>query len=105
MRCALFALVLACGKAPPPVDKPVGSSTETPMNKPGSGSKASFVKGHSLGPKDKLVEWMEAQKISGEGRLLRVPIVLTKGDRGWDTSKAKIGELEVHALDGSLGEG
>lgn len=75
------------------------------MNKPGSGSQASFVKGPSLEPSDQLVAWMDGQKRGKESRLLRLVIVLPKGQMGFDISKAKIGSLEVYANDSALGIG
>jgi hypothetical protein len=116
MKRALIALALVCcGKSASQqqpkkegpeftsgsgADKPNGGS----MNKPGSGSQASFVKGPSLSSSD-LVTWMDSQKRGKEARLLRLVIVLPKGNMGFDISKAKIGSVEVYANDSALGIG
>jgi hypothetical protein len=104
MKSALIALIsvaVGCGKSPT-VDKPNGGSGS--MNKTPGGS-ATFERGPSLTPKEKLVDWMDSQKRGNEPRLLRVPIVLPHGDMGYDISKAKIGDLEVYANDSQLGVG
>jgi len=79
------------------------------MNKPGSGSKATFVKGAALTPKPKLVEWLDGQKHGTEARLIRLPLVLPKVDGNYDISKAKVGTaadaLELYANDSALGVG
>ena len=75
------------------------------MNKPGSGSQASFVKGVSLKPSDKLVEWMEQQKRGKEARLLRLVVVIPNDNGSFNIGKAKIGDLEVYANDSALGVG
>ena len=100
MKACLVALFLAgCGKSGHTVDPPQGSG----MMK--TTSKATFEKGPSLVPKDKLIAWMDSQKRGSEARLLRVPLVLPKGQLGYDISQAKIGELSVYANDAALGEG
>jgi len=108
MRCAVFAALLlaGCGKTAT-VDKPGGNGS---MNKtPNKGSGAVFVQGPALVPKDKLVEWLDAQKLDGKPRLVRLPIVLPKGQLGYDISKARIGgaadALEIYANDSALGVG
>jgi len=105
---ALVMFVVGCGKSPA-VDKPPGGSgsmNKTPSSK---GSPATFVKGPSLTPTAKLVEWMDGQKLDGKPRLLRLPIVLPMGQIGYDISKARIGgaadALEVYANDSALGVG
>jgi len=105
MKSALIALlVVGCGKSPT-VDKPIGGSGSMNKTPNAKGSGATFEKGPSLTPKEKLVEWMDSQKRGSEARLLRVPIVLPHGDMGYDISKAKIGDLEVYANDSALGVG
>ena len=73
------------------------------------GPGATFEKGASLSPADKLVSWLDGQKLDGKPRLLRLPIVLSRGQMGFDTSKVKVGvgtdALEVYANDAALGEG
>lgn len=110
-RTWLVALVIAgCGKSASVVDNPTnGNQIGSNMSKPGSGSKATFVKGVALTPKDKLVEWLDAQKRGREARLVRLPVVLPKVDGVYDISKAKIGAaadaLELYANDATLGVG
>lgn len=86
-----------------------GSASMSMTKKPGSGSAATFVKGSSLSPSKELAKWMTDQKLNGQPKLLRLPIVLTKGPRGFDISQAKIGAgsdaLVVYANDASLGVG
>jgi hypothetical protein len=101
MNRALLALLLVCCGKPAQDVKPNGGS----MNKPGSGSQASFVKGPSLEPSEALVTWMDRQKRGKEARLLRLVIVLPRGNVGFDISKAKLGSLEVYANDAALGVG
>ncbi len=76
---------------------------------PGRGGSATFVKGESLTPSASLMTWLESQQRDGKPRLIRLPIVLPKGPRGFDTSKAKLGgstdAIEVYANDTSLGIG
>lgn len=100
----LVALWIAgCGKAAT-VDRPTGGSQNgSSMTKPGSN--AAFVKGPSLTPKDKLIEWLDGQKRDGEPRLVRVPLVVPSIDGMYDISRARIGELEVYANDAALGVG
>jgi hypothetical protein len=107
MRLALVALAIAgCGKGAT-VDKPSGNgSMNKTMNK---GSGATFEQGAPLSPADKLVAWLDGQKLDGKPRLLRLPIVLTRGQLGYDISKAKIGggadALEIYANDSMMGVG
>jgi len=107
MRLALAALVIAgCGKGAT-VDKPSGNGS---MNKTTTkGPNATFERGPALTPKDKLVEWLDGQKLDGKPRLLRLPIVLSRGQVGFDISKVKVGAggdaLEVYANDSSMGVG
>jgi hypothetical protein len=75
------------------------------MNKPGSGSQASFVKGVALKPSDKLVAWMDQQKRGKEARLLRLVVVVPTVNGSFNIGKAKIGDLEVYANDSALGVG
>jgi len=58
--------------------------------KPGQSS-GTFVQGAALSPGDKLVAWLEAQKIGSEAKLVRVPVVLAKAQVGWGLSGAKLG--------------
>ena len=102
----VVALLAGCGKSPT-VDKPSGNGS---MNKtPSKGSGAAFVQGASLTPNDKLVEWLDKQKLDGKPRLVRLPLVLPKGQLGYDISKARIGgspdALEIYADDSALGVG
>lgn len=86
-----------------------GSGSSTVMKTPGSGSAATFVKGSALSPSKDLLEWLGKQKVNGQPRLLRLPLVLTKGPTGFDVSKARLGNgadaLVVYANDASLGVG
>jgi len=61
------------------------------MEKTPGQSSGAFVQGASLSPGDKLVTWLEAQKVGGEAKLLRVPVVLAKGQVGWALQGAKLG--------------
>ena len=74
-----------------------------------SSSRAVFDKGAPLTPKDKLVAWLDSQKLDGKPRLLRLPLVLPRGQVGFDISKARIGgaadALEVYANDSAMGVG
>lgn len=83
----------------------MNKTTNENPNKPS----AAFERGAALSPKDKLVEWLDGQKLDGKPRLLRLPIVLSRGQVGFDISKVKIGAgadaLEVYANDSSLGVG
>ena len=107
MRLALAALVLAgCSKGAT-VDKPSGNTT---MNKTANqGSGATFERGAALSPRDKLVTWLDSQQRGSEPRLVRLPIVLSRGQLGFDISKAKIGgapdALEIYANDSMMGVG
>ena len=107
MRLVLVALLAAgCGKGAT-VDKPSGNgSMNKTMNK---GSGATFEQGAALSPADKLVAWLDSQKLDGKPRLLRLPIVLSRGQVGFDISKAKVGAgadaLEIYANDSSMGVG
>jgi hypothetical protein len=108
MRLAVAVLVIAgCGK-PASVDKPSGNGNMNKTTKQG-GSTASFDKGPSLTPADKLVAWLDSQKLDGKPRLLRLPIVLSRGQVGFDISKAKIGNgpdaVVIYANDSALGVG
>ena len=109
----LIALIVGCGKGHA-VDKPNGGSdvatgSGTMMNKPGSGSKATFVRGVALTPKAPFLAWLESQKLEGEPRLVRLPLVLPRDGASFDISKARIGAaadaLVVYANDASLGVG
>ncbi|MDQ3340235.1 MAG: hypothetical protein M4D80_34185 [Myxococcota bacterium] len=107
MRLALVALIVAgCGKGAT-VDKPSGNGNmNKTMNK---GSGATFEQGAALSPTDKLVTWLDAQQLDGKPRLIRLPIVLSRGQVGFDISNAKIGgganALEIYANDSSMGVG
>lgn len=117
-----------CGKSTQPADKrptsgdATGSAIATgsgsgDSNAGGAGSGstmktasgATFVKGSALTPSKDLAKWMSEQKLDGKPKLLRLPLVLEKGPRGFDVSKAKIGggadALVVYANDSSLGIG
>ncbi len=109
----LIALIVGCGKGHA-VDKPNGGSdvatgSGTMMNKPGSGTKAAFVRGIALTPKAAFLTWLDSQKLEGQPRLVRLPIVLPRDGASFDISKARIGTgadaLEVYANDSSLGVG
>ncbi len=54
---------------------------------------------------NELVAWFEAHAHSGEPRMTRVPIVLSKGVTGWSTNGVKIGATRVHIHDAALGIG
>ena len=109
MRYVVIAgLLIACGKSPT-VDKPTENGSGS-MNKTANrGPAATFEKGASLSPADKLVTWLESQKLDGKPRLLRLPIVIARGQLGFDTSKVKIGTgadaLDIYVNDAALGEG
>lgn len=79
------------------------------MNKTPGQSGGTFVQGAALSPGDKLVSWLDAQKIGGEGKLLRVPVVLAKGQVGWTLQGAKLGTagdaVTVNLDDTALGIG
>lgn len=72
-------------------------------------SEATFVKGAPLSPKDGLVTWMDSQLFDGKPRLLRLVIVLPKGQLGYEIDKARVGTatdaLVVVANDAALGVG
>jgi hypothetical protein len=97
---------------PPPADPVVeaGSGTGSAMDKtPNPTSKAAFQPGAALTPADKLLTWLEAQKRGGEPRLIRVPVVLAKGQVGFALRGAKLGNaadaIEVNVNDSALGIG
>jgi hypothetical protein len=107
MRHALVAalLVASCGKSAT-VDNPTTNGSESTMNKTSQrGPTPVFEKGAALSPKDKLVEWLEGAKLDGKPRLLRAPIVIGRGQVGFDISKAKLGELEISIDDSAMGVG
>jgi hypothetical protein len=107
MRHALVAgfLIASCGKSAT-VDNPTTNGSGSSMNKTSErGSNPVFEKGTSLSPKDKLVEWLDKAKLDGKPRLLRAPIVIGRGQVGFDISKAKLGELEISIDDTALGVG
>lgn len=64
-----------------------------------------FEKGIALAPKDALVAWLEKAKLDGKPRLLRAPVVIARGQVGFDISKAKLGELEISVDDSAMGVG
>jgi hypothetical protein len=106
MRLALAALVIAgCGKGAT-VDKPSGNGSMNKTTNKGSGA---FARGAALTPQNKLVAWLDAQKLDGKPRLLRLPIVLSRGQLGFDISKAKVGAaadaLEIYVNDSMMGVG
>lgn len=80
------------------------------MNKtPNKGSGVVWQPGAALTPADQLVAWLDGQQRAGEPRLVRLPLVLPRGQLGFDISKARIGgaadALEVYANDAALGVG
>ncbi|MEO8701053.1 MAG: hypothetical protein ABI867_13475 [Kofleriaceae bacterium] len=117
MRAWIVAgwLCVACGTpaaqpAPTSPAPPAPSGSGTPMEKtPNETSKASFERGVALTPADKLLTWIEAQKRGTEPRLLRLPIVMAKGQVGFSLRGAKLGTagdaIEVNLNDSALGIG
>lgn len=80
------------------------------MNKTSNkGSGAAYERGAALSPPDKLVAWLDGQKRGSEPRLVRLPIVLPRGQVGFDISKARVGgaadALEIYVNDAGLGVG
>lgn len=107
MRHAVLAVLMitGCGKAAT-VDKPTsnGSGSMTKMN---AGTAHTFSQGAPITPADKLVEWLDGAKRDGQARLLRVPVVISRGQVGFDTSKVTIGANgpAVFLDDSSMGVG
>ena len=65
-----------------------------------------WMKGPRLtAPAEELVAWLDAQKRGDEPRLVRVVLVLSRGDAGFSTSRVRIGALEVDITDYALGVG
>jgi hypothetical protein len=68
-----------------------------------------FVRGAAVRPVDELIAWLDAQTVNGEPRLLRLPIVLHRGDVGFSLRGARIGRdpdaVEIYVNDASLGIG
>lgn len=83
--------------------------TDGLLTKPGSFARATFVRGVALSPADALIAWIERQRFDGEPRLLRLPLILARGDHGFDLGSARIGPavdaVVVHASDAALGIG
>jgi hypothetical protein len=107
MRLALAALLIAsCGKGAT-VDKPSGNGSMNKTSNKGSG--ATFERGAALSPPDTLVAWLDSQKRGSEPRLVRLQVVLSRGQVGFDISKAKVGggadALEIYVNDAGMGVG
>jgi hypothetical protein len=79
------------------------------VNKTPDDAGGTFVRGPSVTPGDKLIAWLDAQTVGGEPRLVRLPVVLSKGPSGFSTRGARIGAaagaLEIHCNDAALGIG
>ncbi|HEU0029321.1 MAG TPA: hypothetical protein VFQ53_01725 [Kofleriaceae bacterium] len=78
----------------PKAGEPGGSATVEKQPKTmtlGSTSKPSFERGVALTPASQLVAWLEQQKRGTEPRLVRVPIVMPKGQYGYDQQATKLG--------------
>jgi len=86
-----------------------GSATMDKTMKRDGGTSTVFVRGVAVVPVDKLVAWLDAQKLDGKPRLLRFPIVLSKASGEFDISSARLGAdpaaLVVYANDAALGNG
>ena len=99
-------MITSCGKGAT-VDKPSGNGSMNKTSNKGSG--AAFDRGAALSSPDKLVAWLDSQKRGDEPRLVRLPIVLSRGQVGFDISKAKVGgganALEIYVNDSSMGVG
>lgn len=83
----------------------------TQTMKPGAPkSTASWVTGPALSsPAKDVIAWFEAQKRNGEPRMTRIPIVLKRGQVGFDNHGVKIGTgsdpVVVFVSDAALGMG
>jgi hypothetical protein len=107
MRHALVAglLIVGCGKSAT-VDNPTTNGSGSSMNKTSQrGPAPVFEKGAALSPKDELVAWLDGAKLDGKPRLIRAPVVIGRGQVGFDISKAKLGELEISLDDSAMGVG
>ena len=93
---------------PPVTGDAGGSGSATVIKTPGQQGGA-FVQGAALAPGDKLVAWLDGQKVGNEAKLLRVPVVLAKGQVGFQLRGAKLGTagdaVEVNINDSALGIG
>lgn len=111
MRCWFVVAVVACSapKAVPPTNGSGSTTVDKTMKPDGGGSATTFEKATPVVPTEQLIAWLEGQKLDGKARLLRFPIVLTKGAAKFDTSKARLGAdpaaLVVYANDSALGNG
>ena len=67
-----------------------------------------FVRGFAVSPASALLGWLD-REARGENRLLRLPLVLRRGDSGFSLRGARIGggsdAIEVYANDSALGIG
>lgn len=112
-----LAMLLALGACPagskqPTPDQPItedqGSGRMSDMTKKPTGS-GSFVRGAAVSPAAALITWLDAQKLGDQPRLLRLPVVLQRGQTGFSTRGAKIGggadAVEIYVNDAALGIG
>ncbi|MEJ7601058.1 MAG: hypothetical protein WKG01_24355 [Kofleriaceae bacterium] len=113
-RAWLLVGFVACSSKPQQDPRPPsGSAGETGsgsmMKTPGSAANGAFVQGAALSPGDQLAAWLDAQKLGNEGKLLRLPVVLAKGQVGFQLRGAKLGTgadaLTVDLDDTALGIG
>jgi len=88
-----------------------GSGSVSQTMKPGvRAPTVSWIAGPALtSPAKDVIAWFEAQKRNGEPRLTRVPIVLSRGQVGFDGRGVRIGTgpdpVEVYISDAALGIG
>jgi len=113
------ALLCGCTGGSRQVDKPTGSADESAAGSSSEGSAnvkmtsndqgGTFVRGPSVAPGDKLIAWLDQQQRNGEPRLVRLPVILQKGQVGFSTRGARIGTsadaVEVYLMDAALGIG
>ena len=96
-RAWLLVGLIACSSKHPQQDPRApatgsdASGSGSMMKTPGPTAGGTFVQGAALSPGDKLVAWLDGQKLGGEGKLLRLPVVLAKGQVGFQLRGAKLG--------------
>lgn len=104
-------IVWANGSAPRAEDPQSGGDTELKarMKTKDSDKPREFVRGPSVHPASKLAAWFDGHIRRRDGRQLRVPLVLKRGDVGFSLRGARIGAaadaIEVYANDSALGIG
>src|SRR5689334_21407340 len=93
----------------PRADHTAGKSAKVPMKKTLKTVDHVFVRGAALSPAQQLLVWIEGQHRDHEPRLIRLPVILERGQVGFSLHAARIGTAAdapaIEIRDAALGVG